>query len=186
MLPGNSLRLGTIRGIELAIHYSWPLAAILLTWSLARGWFPQAYPGWGSTPGNRGRASRAWSRCTVTSAARSLPADRPRSRASRQHRAARMSLPPGGADRAARRRPPAPPTTVPCGATQGGRKRPIPPLGQSRPSSCSPLCPSTSSDTRWPRSASGSRSARSSSSSSAVSPRWSASRTGRGRSSGSR
>ena len=42
-----SLRLGRIAGIEIGIHYTWLLAFILITWSLAQGFFPQAYPGWG-------------------------------------------------------------------------------------------------------------------------------------------
>ena len=43
----GSLRLGRIAGIEIGIHYTWLLAFILITWSLAQGFFPQAYPGWG-------------------------------------------------------------------------------------------------------------------------------------------
>ena len=46
MIPTSSFHLGSIRGIAIGIHSSWLLAAGLLTWSLARGWFPQAYPGW--------------------------------------------------------------------------------------------------------------------------------------------
>ena len=46
MVPGSSFSLGSVRGIKLGIHYSWLIAAVLLTWSLARGWFPQLYPGW--------------------------------------------------------------------------------------------------------------------------------------------
>ncbi len=42
----SSLRLGRIAGIEIGIHYSWLLALVLITWSLARGFFPQSYPGW--------------------------------------------------------------------------------------------------------------------------------------------
>ena len=38
MLPGSSLRLGTVRGIEVGVHFSWLLAAVLVTWSLAQGW----------------------------------------------------------------------------------------------------------------------------------------------------
>lgn len=44
-MPG-SLRLGTIAGIEISIHISWVLMVVLLTWSLATGWFPALYPGW--------------------------------------------------------------------------------------------------------------------------------------------
>ena len=46
MPTGNSLRIGTVRGIEIRIHLSWLLAAGLMTWSLADGYFPEIYPGW--------------------------------------------------------------------------------------------------------------------------------------------
>ncbi len=42
----SSFRLGRIAGIEIGIHYTWLLAFILITWSLAQGFFPQYYPGW--------------------------------------------------------------------------------------------------------------------------------------------
>lgn len=42
----SSFRLGRIAGIEIGIHYTWLLAFILITWSLAQGIFPQYYPGW--------------------------------------------------------------------------------------------------------------------------------------------
>jgi len=45
MMPG-SLRLGKIAGIEISIHVSWLIIVVLLTWSLATGWFPALYPGW--------------------------------------------------------------------------------------------------------------------------------------------
>ena len=48
MLSGNAVRLGTIRGIEVGVHPSWVIAAVLVTWSLARGFFPSTYPGWES------------------------------------------------------------------------------------------------------------------------------------------
>ena len=41
----GSLRLGHIAGIEIGIHYTWLLAFILITWSLAQHVFPQAYLG---------------------------------------------------------------------------------------------------------------------------------------------
>ena len=41
-----SFRLLRIAGIDIGIHYSWILIFILLTWSLAQGFFPQKYPGW--------------------------------------------------------------------------------------------------------------------------------------------
>lgn len=44
-MPG-SLRLGKIAGIEISIHVSWLIIVVLLTWSLATGWFPALYPGW--------------------------------------------------------------------------------------------------------------------------------------------
>ncbi|HEV2581067.1 MAG TPA: site-2 protease family protein, partial [Ktedonobacteraceae bacterium] len=44
-MPG-SLRLGKIAGIDISIHVSWLLIVVLLTWSLATGWFPALYPGW--------------------------------------------------------------------------------------------------------------------------------------------
>ena len=40
------LRLGTVRGIAVGVHFSWLIAAVLVTWSLAQGWFPRAYPDW--------------------------------------------------------------------------------------------------------------------------------------------
>ena len=42
----SSFRLGRIAGIEIGIHYTWLFAFILITWSLAQGFFPQSYPGW--------------------------------------------------------------------------------------------------------------------------------------------
>jgi len=41
-----SFRLLRIAGIDIGIHYSWILIFILLTWSLAQGFFPSQYPGW--------------------------------------------------------------------------------------------------------------------------------------------
>jgi Zn-dependent protease/predicted transcriptional regulator len=46
VMSGGALRVGTVRGIELRLHISWLLAVGFMTWSLARGWFPQFYPGW--------------------------------------------------------------------------------------------------------------------------------------------
>jgi Zn-dependent protease len=45
-MPG-SFRLGRIGGIELAIHYTWLFAFVLVSWSLAEGFFPATYPGFG-------------------------------------------------------------------------------------------------------------------------------------------
>jgi Zn-dependent protease/CBS domain-containing protein len=43
-MPG-SLRIGKIFGIEIYIHISWVIIIVLLTWSLAVGWFPVLYHG---------------------------------------------------------------------------------------------------------------------------------------------
>ncbi|GER90693.1 peptidase M50 [Dictyobacter vulcani] len=45
MLPG-SLRIGKILGIDIAVHVSWLIIAVLLTWSLKTGWFSVNYHGW--------------------------------------------------------------------------------------------------------------------------------------------
>jgi Zn-dependent protease/predicted transcriptional regulator len=42
----SSWRLMRIAGIDIGIHYTWILIFVLLTWSLAQGFFPQLYPGW--------------------------------------------------------------------------------------------------------------------------------------------
>jgi Zn-dependent protease len=42
----GSLNLGKILGIPIRLHVSWFLIAILITWTLAAGYFPQEYPGW--------------------------------------------------------------------------------------------------------------------------------------------
>jgi Zn-dependent protease len=44
-MPG-SLRIGNIAGIDIDINVSWIIILVLLTVSLATGWFPQLYPGW--------------------------------------------------------------------------------------------------------------------------------------------
>jgi Zn-dependent protease/CBS domain-containing protein len=44
-MPG-SFRIGKIAGINIDIHVSWIIILVLLTVSLATGWFPQLYPGW--------------------------------------------------------------------------------------------------------------------------------------------
>ena len=46
-MPG-SFRIGKIAGIDIDIHVSWIIILVLLTVSLATGWFPQLYPGWTS------------------------------------------------------------------------------------------------------------------------------------------
>ena len=42
----GSLRLFRIAGIDIGIHYTWILIFVLLSWSLAQGFFPRLYPGW--------------------------------------------------------------------------------------------------------------------------------------------
>ena len=42
----GSLRIGTIAGINISIHVSWIVVVVLLTWSLATGWFPVFSPHW--------------------------------------------------------------------------------------------------------------------------------------------
>lgn len=44
-MPG-SFRIGKIAGIDIDINVSWIIVLVLLTVSLATGWFPQLYPGW--------------------------------------------------------------------------------------------------------------------------------------------
>lgn len=44
-MPG-SLRIGSIAGIDISLHFSWLIIVVLLTWSLATGWFARLYPGW--------------------------------------------------------------------------------------------------------------------------------------------
>src|SRR3989304_2667699 len=41
----SSIRLFRIAGIDIGIHYSWIFIFILITWSLAEGFFPQMYRG---------------------------------------------------------------------------------------------------------------------------------------------
>src|SRR5436305_14363505 len=47
-MPG-SFRIGKIAGIDIDINVSWIIILVLLTVSLATGWFPQLYPGWSRT-----------------------------------------------------------------------------------------------------------------------------------------
>ena len=42
----GTFRLCKIAGIEIDVHVSWLLIVVLLTWSLATGWFPALYKGW--------------------------------------------------------------------------------------------------------------------------------------------
>jgi hypothetical protein len=43
-MPG-SFRIGKIAGIDIDINVGWIIILVLLTVSLAIGWFPQLYPG---------------------------------------------------------------------------------------------------------------------------------------------
>jgi Zn-dependent protease/predicted transcriptional regulator len=45
----SSFKLGRIGGIEIGIHYTWLFAFFLVAWSLAGGFFPANYPGWGAS-----------------------------------------------------------------------------------------------------------------------------------------
>src|SRR4030088_2166431 len=47
MMQG-SLRLGTLAGIDIRVHYTWFFAFILIAWSLALGYFPTANAGLGA------------------------------------------------------------------------------------------------------------------------------------------
>jgi Zn-dependent protease/predicted transcriptional regulator len=42
----NAIRVARIGGISINIHVSWILIFVLVTWSLAVGYFPQNYPDW--------------------------------------------------------------------------------------------------------------------------------------------
>ncbi|MFL5663614.1 MAG: site-2 protease family protein [Ktedonobacteraceae bacterium] len=42
----GSIRLFKIAGINIDINFSWIIILVLLTWSLATGWFSVLYPGW--------------------------------------------------------------------------------------------------------------------------------------------
>src|SRR5437764_13275035 len=41
----GSLRIGRVAGIDVYINVSWLIILVLLTFSLATGWFPSTYPG---------------------------------------------------------------------------------------------------------------------------------------------
>lgn len=45
----GSFKLGQIAGIEIGVHYTWLFAFGLVAWSLAEGYFPARYRGWGTT-----------------------------------------------------------------------------------------------------------------------------------------
>lgn len=45
----SSLRIGKLFGIDIAVHVSWLIIAVLLSWSLETGWFAVRYPGWSTS-----------------------------------------------------------------------------------------------------------------------------------------
>ncbi|MGC9529661.1 MAG: site-2 protease family protein [Candidatus Bipolaricaulaceae bacterium] len=45
----GAFRVGKIAGIAIGVHYTWLVAFALVAWSLAAGYFPQAYPEWGQS-----------------------------------------------------------------------------------------------------------------------------------------
>ena len=45
---GSTFRLGRVLGVEIKIDASWFFVAVLVTWSLAVGYFPTAHPNWSS------------------------------------------------------------------------------------------------------------------------------------------
>lgn len=47
VIPGT-LTLARVGGVDVGIHFSWVFAFALITWSLAAGFFPRAYPGFGA------------------------------------------------------------------------------------------------------------------------------------------
>jgi len=42
----SSFTVARIRGIPIGVHYTWAIAVVMITWSLAAGYFPSSYPGW--------------------------------------------------------------------------------------------------------------------------------------------
>jgi Zn-dependent protease len=42
----GAIRLGRIAGIDIGVHYTWLLAFVLITWSLASGYFPANFKHW--------------------------------------------------------------------------------------------------------------------------------------------
>jgi Zn-dependent protease/predicted transcriptional regulator len=45
-MTDHALQLGRIRGIAVAVHWSWLIIFVLLTWSLATNFFPPSFPSW--------------------------------------------------------------------------------------------------------------------------------------------
>src|ERR1700694_1060481 len=48
MMTQGSLKLGSLAGIDIRVHYTWFFAFILIAWSLALGYFPTADAGLGA------------------------------------------------------------------------------------------------------------------------------------------
>jgi len=42
----SSFKVATVDGIDVAIHYSWGFAFLLIGWSLAAGVYPRSFEGW--------------------------------------------------------------------------------------------------------------------------------------------
>ena len=42
----NTVKLGELLGIPILVHYTWLFAFVLITWSLATGFFPLMFQGW--------------------------------------------------------------------------------------------------------------------------------------------
>ncbi len=45
----STFKLFTIGGIEIGVHFTWLFAFALITWSLARGLYPESFPRWSET-----------------------------------------------------------------------------------------------------------------------------------------
>ncbi len=45
----SSIRIATVNGIEIGVHYSWILVFLIVAWTLAVGFFPFQFPGFGAT-----------------------------------------------------------------------------------------------------------------------------------------
>ncbi len=46
-MNGGTLRVGRVLGVDIRLDYSWFIIFVLVAWSLAAGYLPQAHPGWG-------------------------------------------------------------------------------------------------------------------------------------------
>lgn len=45
----GSWKIARIAGIDIGVHYTWLFAFLIISWSLAQGYFPQSYPSWSRT-----------------------------------------------------------------------------------------------------------------------------------------